>query len=252
MTTPNPKSVYYKEPNLLIPGKKPVFATRVDRTHSIGSACRYAALSHIADIASSATLTEQGNTVRDIGVFDSTQFFRNQDITSAAETGWTFNTFYPEFWGSHDRTFVIVAYVGTWKSSSYIISYGENATNTRWTWRAGDLAGGPFRLEIQGSGYNSSIAPSDNSNFFGACCSGSDLDNSYFYYNGTTENMSGSNTINTSNTAYPPAIGSSVDAGTTKAQSGLSIFAVYGFAKKLSIGELDELYADPYQFLIPA
>lgn len=82
-----------------------------------------------------------------------------------------------------------------------VSSYGTNSTGERWSFKLRQSSSNLLRIEIQGSGYSSSLVPSTGSwQFVGATLNGTTLGDHELYLDGSTESASGSNSVNTGST----------------------------------------------------
>lgn len=134
---------------------------------------------------------------------------------------------------------------GAQASSAAIFSFdlgSSGSSGSRWTVRVDSTSSHGLRVEIQGSGYTSSlVVPDAEWAFIGVTFSGTQLQHNTLYVNGSSESATGTSTLNTSSSITNIGRG----AGTTLANFAGLIADVRHYSRALSTAELDEIRLGP-------
>lgn len=134
---------------------------------------------------------------------------------------------------------------GAQASAAALFSFdlgSSGASGSRWSVRVDSTSSHGLRVEIQGSGYTSSlVVPDAEWAFIGVAFSGTQLQHNTLYVNGSTESATGTSTLNTSSAITNIGRG----AGTTLANFAGLIADVRHYSRALSTAELDEIRLGP-------
>lgn len=149
--------------------------------------------------------------------------------------------------GSQNRTVLMVVRNDNNNSVLVSIDNGTNGSNgQRWSFR---MNLGPLRIEIQGSGYNTSLTPTTGEWHVVVCrLDGTRLGDNTIFLDGQSEQAAGGNTINT-NAAYDLDFGKGY--GTSADFTGDVALALF-WDRALSDAEILALTDDPFGPFRPA
>jgi hypothetical protein len=144
--------------------------------------------------------------------------------------------------GTNARTWC--GWVKTTDTTGVLFSIDDGtigSSGTRWTVR---LAGaGVLRIEIQGSGYTSSLDLNDgNWHFIAVTFSGTTLADHVLYMDGSSVNATGANSVNTSGTISRSGLGPT---GVTDGEFTGEIYDSRLYTVALSAGDVAQIYAGP-------
>jgi len=128
-----------------------------------------------------------------------------------------------------------------------IATAGAEAVGERWTFKTSN---GNLRIEIQGSGYSSSLAPIENEyNVAGCRLNGTTLGSHDLFLNGETESTSGGGTVNTAASVFT-VLGAAPNSGGGERNDAQLTFC-YHWDRALSDIEMLSIQQNPYQILQP-
>jgi len=152
--------------------------------------------------------------------------------------------------GSQNRTFFGAIHHAS-SNKGFLFNIGDGSAgvaNARWSIRVDASIG--LRIEMQGSGYTSSLVANAGKHHIACRLSGTQLQDNDLYVDGVFESAIGTNTVNTSS-SYVVSYGNRAYDGTQDdSVDSLEVGLIYN--RDLSDKEIRLLDANPYQFLIPA
>jgi len=152
------------------------------------------------------------------------------------------------FSGAQSRTVITGINQTTTPSNNQVIcNTGVSGTGARWSFKYNTTGSSELRIEIQGSGYTSSLIPSNDYHVIGICFEGTQLQDHRLFLDGIFEQASGATSVNTGVNGYE--INHNTLLGVSRNDSEIEYHYVWD--RKLSDAEILSIEANPYQILQP-
>jgi len=239
-TLPKQFSVDFQSPN-----KKPIGEIEIDWTNPLTKGL----VGCYADNDITRNLVTGVETVGTGTSLNKSQFGAGVEIANASNNKIDTQENPTAFTGSNNRTLLIGGnFLSSYPdSAATLYSIGSNATGARWNLR---LSSGALRVEIQGSGYTSSLSLGVGFHVAGIKLDGSTLAGHTLFLDGQMESATGSSTVNTA-TLNTGRFWNSLVEGSTHQVTGTPLLFGYLYNRALSDSEIFALCKNPYQILKP-
>jgi len=235
-------------PDFSNPRVKPKGQVEIDWSNPVTRGLkRYWLGNNLVDLVAGSHLSPAGSGLAEVVVDKGSKTFKFQ---TSGTTGGLVDFAITPINGSQNRTFLGEIF-HTDSNNGYILninptSGGSGSTGDRWAVRVDTSTG--LRVEIQGSGYTSSLAANTGAHFVGCKLNGTTLGDHTLYVDGSNESASGANSVST-NATYSARLGSRDNEGVIDPVEFIKWGALWGRA--LSDREIESIRLNPYQVLKP-
>lgn len=231
--------------------QKPEYFVPIDWSNPLTKGLKIALVANERSGLTIYNLADKSNNATDVGgtglwdINNNGRFWSAPDNTFGGD-GLTITT--PPFSGTESRT-VICGQTQTTNpaNNDHICQAGTSASGTKWSFKYQTASSDVLRIEISGSGYNSSLIPGLGYHVMGVCFEGTQLQDHRFFLDGVFEQATGTNSVNTGIAQYD--ISHSTVGNTNRCDDEIDFH--YAWNRKLSDAEFLAIEANPWQILQP-